>query len=279
MKTRLSTLFLILLITGVNAVNAQKKFEWSINIGGSFPVGAFSKINYNSTNLSSDCGLFDENVNGGASVGFNVGAEVILPLKNENFSFFLSADLHYNGIKSDAKAYLTDMCNYLASLWGQQLIDAGEYLQSSTCTLDRTPAYINIPILAGVRYSFDISDGMKLFAEAEVGLNIRKITSWQLTGTQKYIFSDYSEDTWLKNVETFSYETSSTFAFKIGAGIHLTEDILLSANYYYLGAGDVSAKLTAETSAEYVSPSTASQYLKLKTINPTMFVVKIGYAF
>lgn len=266
-------------MTGVNAVYAQKKYEWNISIGGSFPVGAYGKINYNSTNLSSDCGLFDEGVYGGASAGFNVGAEVILPLKNEKFGLFLSADLHYNGIKSDAKVYLTDMCNYLASLWGQQLIDAGEHLLSSTCTLDKTSAYINIPILAGVRYSFDISDGMKLYAEAGIGLNIRKITSWQLTGTQKYIFSNYSEDTWLKNVETISYETSSTFAFKIGAGIHLTEVISLSANYYYLGAGDVSAKLTAETSAEYVTPNTTSQYVKLKTINPTMFVIKLGYTF
>lgn len=270
---------LILLITGVPAVNAQKKFEWNINVGGSFPVGAFSKINYNSTNLSSDCGLFDEDVNGGASVGFSIGAEVLMPLKNENLGLFLSADFRYNGIKSDAKAYLTDICNYLANLWGQQLIDAGEHLQSSTCTLDKTPAYINIPILAGARYSFNISDGMKLFSEAGIGFNIRKITPWQMTGTQKYIFSDYSENTWLKNVETFTYETSITFAFKIGVGIHLTEAISLSVNYYYLGSGDVSTKITAESSAEYVTPNTASQYMKLKTINPTMFVIKIGFTF
>lgn len=279
MKAKLSTLMLILLITGVYSVNAQKKFVWNINLGGSFPVGAFSKFNYNSTNLSSDWGLFDENINGGAAVGFNVGAEVIFPIKNENIGLFLSADLHYNGVKSDVKVYLTDACNYLADIWGQQLIDAGEYLQSSTFTFDKTPTYFNVPILAGVRYSFGISDEMKLFAEAGIGLNIRKITSWQLKGKIKYIFSDYSEESWIKTNDTFSYETSSTFAFKIVAGINLTNAIFISANYYYLGAGDVTIKVTDETSAEYVASRTASQYMKLKTITPTMFVIKLGYSF
>lgn len=270
---------LILLITGVNAVNAQKKFEWNINVGGSFPVGAFSRINYNSTDLSSDCGLFNEDANGGATTGFIIGAEVTMPLNNERISLFLSADFHHNGIKSDAKAYLTELCNYSADLWGQQLVDAGVHLQSSTCTLDKTPFYINIPILAGARYSFDIYDGMKLFVKAGIGLNIRKITSWQITGTQKYIFSDNSDNTWQKNVQTFSYETCSTLAFKIGAGLNLTENISFSANFYYLGAGDVSAKQTVVTSAEYVTPNTASQYIKFKSINPTMIVIKIGYTF
>ena len=43
-----------------NSTFAKKKAAWSINIGGSFPIGSFAKMTYDK-NLETDCALFDEN--------------------------------------------------------------------------------------------------------------------------------------------------------------------------------------------------------------------------
>ena len=257
---------------------AQRKINWNINLGGSVPIGEFSQIEYNPNNISTNCGLFEDDTKGAAVVGVNVGTELLFKLKNDKFSILLSADLHYNGIKGDAKAYLTDAGNYIANYLSQQLSDSGATVINSFCTLEKTPSYINIPIMAGIRYTHPLFIGMDAFAEASIGINIRYITSNQLYYKLKYYFPETYEIP-CTITETLSYENASTFSFRFGGGICLTDFISISFHYYYLGNGNVLSKLNTETTIGNNSHITSSEYYKLKSITPTMLVIKLGFTF
>ena len=257
---------------------AQNKTEWSINAGVSVPVGSFSQMQYDENTGVTDCGLFDNDINGGATTGFNVGAKVMFPTKAEHLGITIALDVHYNGLNSNANSYLSFLCNQLATKWGQSL-GTGEVLLSSNCNLDKRPYYLNIPLLVGLNYTYPMPNGMKLFGELGAGLNIRYISPWKLTGVQKYIFADGSEDTWMQVKETFSYETAATFAFHIGAGLYFTDNLYLSVYYNFLGKGDVAANIEATWSAEYVQPNTNSQYMQLGSVTPSILSFNIGYTF
>ena len=230
---------------------AQKKTEWTINVGASVPVGSFSHMQYDKNTGATDCGLFDEDINGGATTGFNIGAKAMFPTKNEHLGITLAMDVHYNGLNSNA-----------------------------TCNLDKRPYYLNIPFMVGLNYSYPLPKEMKLFGELGAGFNIRYISPGKLTGVQKYIFANSSEDTWMQVKETFSYETVVTFAFHVGAGLFFTDNLYLSVYYSFLGKGDVDANVEAILSSKHVQPYNAnSQYLQLGSVNPSILSFNIGYTF
>lgn len=279
MKKIQLTLSVFIVLVCSNTICAQTKISWNITAGTSLPIGSFAKMDYDHNTGVTDCALFDSDKNGGASIGINAGISALIPLKSDKISAFLSADIHYNGVNSNTKSYLSDICNLLANNWGQSIINGGDHLLSSYCTLDRKPSYFNIPIMIGIHYCSPLSNGMKLFGECGLGLNMIFIQSWKLTGVQKYIFSSYSEDTWLQVNEVFSYESNSAFAFKIGTGLFISDNLFLSVYYYYLGKSDVSCKIESTWSGEYVSPNTSSQYMNLGTVTPSILSVKLGYSF
>lgn len=260
------------------ATAQNNRHEWTINAGVSVPVSSFSKMAYDDNTGVTDCGLFDNDINGGATTGFNIEAKVLFPTKTEHLGITIALDVHYNGLNSNANSYLSLFCNTLATIWGQGLSE-GEVLLSSTCNLDKRPYYLNIPLMVGLNYSYPMPNGMKLFGELGAGLNIRYISPWKLTGVQKYIFANGSEDTWMQVNETFSYETSATFAFNIGTGLYFTDNLYLSVFYSFLGKGDVAAEIESTWSAEYVQPNTNSQHMQLGSITPSILSFNLGYTF
>lgn len=107
------------------------------------------------------------------------------------------------------------------------------------------PKYFNVPILAGLQYEKTISDGLNLFGEAGVGLNILKITNLSYeTNYYEYYYEYYNE--YLR-----TFKPSVKLGFKIGAGIVLQEKYTISLNYLGLG----SHKVKYETETEYYGES------------------------
>ena len=82
-----------------------------------------------------------------------------------------------------------------------------------------------------------ISDGLNLFGEAGVGLNILKITNQ----SEEY---DYYED-------LTTFKPSVKLGFKIGAGIVLQEKYTISLNYLGLGSHKVKYEYEIEYYDEY----------------------------
>jgi len=109
------------------------------------------------------------------------------------------------------------------------------------------PKFRNIPILAGVRYSYPLGKYYDLYGEVLGGVNIRTITPY------------------IKGLTTYTYDNATTMAFRIGAGIVVRDMVTLGAGFTSLG----SAPLTGD----YYSA--ADQ--KYNIIKATMVTVTLGF--
>ena len=256
---------------------AQSSNCWRFSLGGSIPVGYFPTMWYDENTLETRCGLFEGGENsyyGGAGFGLSFGAEMMHPL-NERLDFSLSADVHCNGLNGKAKSYTIGGANYLASYLEQLATRDGATSVTSTCSVDANPMYINIPVLAGVSYSFPLSNGMKLFGGAGVGMNFSFITPLKYTARINYW--DRGSNYNLTIEEKFSYSSTCELAFRVGVGFAFTEKISVSAEYYYLGKEDIFATIQAQSTERNSQPNV--QELDLGSITPMIMSVKLGYIF
>lgn len=187
-------IFAILFASGVLTLNAQTKSE--LQIGLAMPQGDFADDD-------EDDAIYDGS--GVAGTGFYLGYKLLSPLKTDGLYWTFNAGIMYNDLQSDFKDDIDD-----------EMDDADDY---------SLPKYLNVPILVGLQYEKSISDGVNLYGEAGLGLNILKLTNLS-----------YSED---------GYEYSETFkpsvklGYKIGAGIVLQDKYTISLNYLGLGSHKV----------------------------------------
>ena len=186
--------FAILFASCVFTLNAQTKSE--LQIGLAVPQGDFADDD-------EDDAIFDGD--GVAGTGFYLGYKLLSPLSTDGLYWTFNAGIMYNDLQSDFKDDLEDAVD-----------DADDY---------SLPKYLNIPILAGLQYEKTISDGLNLFGEAGVGLNILKITN-----------RSYEEDVY---EELMTFKPSVGLGFKIGGGIVLQEKYTISLNYLGLGSHKV----------------------------------------
>ncbi|MBR1834793.1 MAG: hypothetical protein IJ785_04730 [Bacteroidales bacterium] len=251
---------------------AQKKSQWSINIGGSFPIGDFAKMEYDKNTLGTDCALFDDKTFcGAASSGLSLGSTVLFPLQFERLSFAVSLDLHYNPLNSNAKSYLTQVSYMIDAGCRQEIANGGGSSITSSCSLDWSGAYYNIPILVGLRYTLPFQNGMSAFAEGNIGYNLRILSPIRFTERISCLYRGQYIS--FKMKETLSYATKGTVTFRMGVGICFTEKLSLSAFYYYLGKGEVFSTSTVDDGESQPS----KQSFQLGTLTPMVITLKIGY--
>lgn len=268
------TILLIALLASLS-VQAQNSTTWNVSVGGSFPIGDFTSFSYDPNTLVTNCGLMDIDANGGAaSAGFNLGVEALFPMQDDNLSFSLSADLNYNGINSDGKRYLNLVASYLDNTLRNQVQSNWGTSVSSSCVVDGTPSYLNIPLLAGMRYTMPMKNGMDFFAEGGIGMNLRLVTPIKFIERMNFLYGGYYEEMTID--ARYKYAMKGTLAFKLGVGVKFAEKLSLGAYYYYLGAGDVSGTIIAKDANDSsIQPS--EQSAQYGTVNPMMAVVKLCY--
>lgn len=268
------TILFVALLASLS-VQAQNNTTWNVSVGGSFPIGNFTSFSYDPNTLVTNCGLMDINANGGAaSLGFNVGIETLFPMQNDKLSFTISADINHNGINSDCRRYLTLVASYLDNTLRNQIQSSGGTSVSSSCVVDRSPSYINIPMLAGMRYTIPLKNGMDFFAEGGVGMNLRIVTPLVFTERANCLYGGYYEE---MTIDTkYKYAMKGTLAFRLGLGLRFAEKLSLAAYYYYMGTGDASVNVTAKDPNDS-SIQPVEQSAQYGTVNPMMAVVKLSY--
>jgi hypothetical protein len=205
--------FAILFASCVFTLNAQTKSE--LQIGLAVPQGDFADD-------KKDAIYHGDGV---AGTGFYLGYKLLSPLSTDGLYWTFNAGIMYNDLQSD---YKDD--------WEDEMDDADDY---------SLPKYFNVPILAGLQYEKTISDGLNLFGEAGVGLNILKITNL----SYEIDYYEYYYEYYKEYLRTF--KPSVKLGFKIGAGIVLQEKYTISLNYLGLG----SHKVKYETETEYYRES------------------------
>jgi opacity protein-like surface antigen len=225
--------FAILFASCVFTLNAQTKSE--LQIGLAVPQGDFADDD-------EDDAIFGGS--GVAGTGFYLGYKLLSPLSTDGLYWTFNAGIMYNDLQSDFKDDLED-----------EMDDADDY---------SLPKYFNVPILAGLQYEKTISDGLNLFGEAGVGLNILKITNLS------YEEDDYEE-------LTTTFKPSVGLGFKIGAGIVLQEKYTISLNY--LGLGSHKVKYEYEYESEYFGESVSDDDKFDKALSVSSLNITFGIRF
>lgn len=189
-------LFILIFFAGcVMTVNAQSINEFQIGLA--MPQGDFADDD-------EDDAIFDGS--GIAATGVYVGYKLLTPLNSDGLFWTFTGGIMYNDLQRDFKDDMDD--------------EADDII---------LPKYLNLHLLAGLHYEQLLSEGLKLYGEAGLGLNILKLTN--LTAT----YLDY--ETEIEEIVTF--KPSTGLAFKIGGGIVLQDKYTISLNYLSLGSHKV----------------------------------------
>lgn len=239
-----------------NTSALNKATEFSIHLGGAFPMGDFG-------DSRASRGLVawsDKTEKAGAGTGFDIGAKLKFNIPSINgLGVMLTADLFYNGPNNDVKDWIDDLI--YSYIYDDELDDAEI----------TAPKYINIPIMLGVNYDYTINEKISVWGEAGIGANIRKMT----------MLKQYLSSGDVELIIKQKYDITTTFAFQIGAGLKLMDKVSLGLHYYALGSGKVKGMVSEEYIENYVGGE--YEYLDgdftLRYINPTMFVIRLGYHF
>ena len=241
-------------LLGMGASQAQSHF--SLRFGGLFPSGKYADASgdYSSGN-GLNWGLDDNSKKGGAGIGATVGAQFRYDIASvKGLGVLLSVDGMYNSLNSDVRDYYADMVD-----------DLDNNVTEFSVTL---PCYINIPIMAGIGYTLDATPNLGVFAEAALGANIRIITN--------EVQTSYTPSTNYERIGTYTYETATTFAFRLGAGVLINKKFSIGVDYY--GLGMAKAQGTTITEINGQEQSNAPKF-KAGKITPTNIALRFGINF
>ena len=219
-----------------------------LNLSGALPTGDFADGD------EDEWGLFTEDNEGGAGLGFNIGIKFNIATGVNGLRALISIDGIYNGLNSDLRDAFEDAIE-----------DGEDYYKDFSLI---TPKYINIPVMAGANYTYNINNKFGLFAEAGLGPNLRIITK-----CEEYTETDYSKTTY-----TREYEPKVSLAYQFGAGIELSKRVTLGVNFYNLGSAKV--KYEWKNKVKYTngnSPVSSDDKDSLKRITPTIIMLRVGF--
>lgn len=175
--------------------------QGSFHVGTSIPLLDFASDDLNNEDAA------------GATVGFNAGFQYLYPFSESDFGLFGRIDFMYNGLSDEIKDYLKDAYDNAG-------VDADITLQK----------YINVPITAGLNYSFQADEKVAIFANAGLVVNFLKITDAEVkVGNEKL---------------TDEFDVTKNVGFKVGAGILFNDKISIAVDYFGLGTHDIDGKET-----------------------------------
>ena len=195
---------------------------------------------------------------GGAGMGFTAGLKFKFNTGVKGLGVILSVDGIYNGLNSDVRDFFEDV----EDEWEEEFDDFSM----------KTPKYLNVPLMVGANYTYDVSPKFGIYGEAGLGANLRYITKLELDGK-----GTYYGDTYKINLAV-DYDPTFTLAYQLGAGIEINKSITIGINYYNLGAGKVSGKMK-EKETYNGSTDSDSEKFKYKRVTPTLVMLRVGFRF
>ncbi len=173
--------------------------------------------------------FMDEDGEAGLAVtGFGAGFEYSAPMQAEGLSWVFGASFLMNGV--DEKEIEKD----IPDDWK---IDIG--------------SYINIPIMAGIKYESQSSPTMKFYGQGMAGINIAMIGDLELSYNEEIYIGDPIYDYVDYDVtQTYSFDTATSFGFGFGGGIILN-NINIGLRYLLLGTAKLEGTIKTDIDINY----------------------------
>ena len=218
MKNILLLVILVFFFT-VNITYSQKRH--SFHFGATLPMGNFADddIDYY-IDLEEDDYYSKES---GAATGVGIGYEFVYSLSEKGLGLFAGIDVNYNGLQKDIKD------------------DIEEILEDFDIEIKdiKFPKFFNIPISAGLNYTYKADDKLSLYGNLGLLVNFIKITDYVVEGKQY----DYYDDDWVSLEGTVKFDIANSFGYKVGGGIIINDKIILSINYLGLGEPEIKGEV------------------------------------
>lgn len=271
------TLFVIAIL-GVNCANAQTDF--SIHLGMLFPQGNFAESRMD----NGDVAWLTKSNRAGVGLGFDAGIKFRFNVPSvKGLGIIATADFFLNTPNDDVKYWKEDTIGVYREFNDDYI---GE-IETHNISL---PYYINIPIMVGLNYEYGIDDNIKIWIEGALGLNIGTLTNYEIStsGTIDYHHvwgTDYDlgKDYYFEITQKYYYKTNVNLAFQLGAGFIFNDKYSLGVYYYELGSQRIKGVVEEESYRDYIDYGTISSInesiFKYKSINPSIFTIRLGYHF
>ena len=231
----------------------------ALYLGASFPLGEYAEFDdfndFALTNADGD--------DGAAGVGFNVGLKWYFNVGVKGLGVMLSVDGFYNGPNSNLKEkYRNNESHY-----------SGHYI-SESFTYNATPKYINVPLMLGINYIYNINPNFGIYAEAGAGANLSFITARETEGRLEILGLEK------KVVTTQKFDKVFSFAWQAGVGIEVAKNFRIGCSFYNLGKVNVKGDETVKTTGIIDnSTSTDTHRNTYGQLNPMMILARIGFSF
>lgn len=258
---RLSALLAALLLAVGGTLKAQNT-GFTFTGGWSFPIG-----NYAHSDLQrSQWGLANKCPDGGAGQGGLLGVQWSSAIGSmEGFSWMVSIDLIFSDLNSDIKTSTFEVRRVMESNFSEV-----------SFTL---PYYYNLPLMAGLRREWTLSNGQGIFVEAQVGLDYCIISDRSVSlrgGAEPLViagnrFYDYDY--------TDRFNNTLSAAFRLGVGYRFAERWQAEVALWYLGTHLISGteEVAFKTDPSYTSMTEAKQDFMLSEIAPMLIAARIGF--
>lgn len=235
-------------------VFAQKD-GFSLHLSGVFPNGKFGEFDekLGTDGFQRACTVFhNKSETGAAGTGFGLGFKYQFPIPQiENLRFLIGAEVMWNPLSADAKDYMDEI---LETAKAEN--ETAVYMDVNTTF----PNYLNIPLMAGLNYSFGLTEKVKLYGELGLGLNIRIAT--------KFMFENEEEGA------TIKYDNATSFAYQLGVGV-LFDKVSIGLHWYNLG----SVKVKGEVISWDDYYGSESESFTFKELSTSMLTLKVGFHF
>lgn len=236
--------------------------RFTLTGGWSFPMGEFAQSDL----ASNQWGLATKGPWGGAGQGGMLGVQWCRPMSDyDHLSLLLSFDFIYNDMGSDIKT---------------SLFETRKALESNFSEVKFTlPGYINLPLMAGLRYEWPTTNGRCFFVEAQAGADCLIVTDRGATlrdGQQPLVIQG---QTLYDYIYTDHYTTTVAVAFHLGVGYRFAWRWQFDAGLWYLGSHQISGveDYSVNTHPYPADLTDGKQNFLLEEINPIMITTRIGF--
>ncbi len=231
----------VLLVASISARAQQPEFSFYFD--GFLPMSEFND----------DCG---------------VGNGAFQPMNRTNVAMDASAGLGFSarfGIWCDIGYGQLQPFADVSLLWNATKSSIGDVYDNNDLNLIKhttpvTPHYFNVPAMLGLKYRYDVTPIVKPFAEFSLGFDALFITS-----------NGYKQDPTM----WYAYRPSANFAWTVGLGSYLGENV--SLGIYYFGLGDHRIQYTGRTRENVLPEPQGTPFVVKRNLGE--FAVRVGFHF